>query len=162
MVRAKTISGVGAGYTVGAIGDFNNDGKADLVWTSAARDLYMWISDGTNFVSTRLTNDYPAGWALSGAGDIDGDGRSDLLFRNPGTREFAYRIMNGTSLVRSKRFGGTSAGYRIATTGDLNGDDKLDIVWTNDARNLFLWTGNGTTFTGTAIGTYPSSWTVIR
>lgn len=162
VLRSKTINGVGAGYTVGAIGDFNGDGRTDVVWTSPARDLYMWIGDGTNFSSARVTDDYPAGWALSGAGDIDGDGRSDLLFRNPSTREFAYRIMNGRSLVRSKRIGGTTAGYRIATTGDFNGDGKLDIVWTNDARNLFLWTGNGTTFTGATMGTYPEGWTVIR
>jgi len=161
VVSSKTISGVGAGYTVGAIGDFNGDGKIDVVWTSAARDLYMWMGNGSTFTSTRVGT-YPAGWALSGAGDVDGDGRSDLLFRNWSTREFSYRIMNGTTQVRAKLITGTGAGYRIATTGDLNGDGKLDIVWTNDARDLFLWTGNGTTFTGAAIGAYPSGWTVIR
>ena len=161
VVRSKTIGGVGAGYIVRAIGDFNDDGRADVVWTSAARDLYMWISNGSTFTSTRVGS-YPSGWALSGAGDVDGDGRSDLLFRNPSRREFSYRIMNGTTLVRAKLITGTGEGYRIATTGDLNGDDKLDIVWTNNARDLFLWTGDGTTFTGAAIGSYPSGWAVIR
>lgn len=161
VVRSQTINNVGAGYTVGAIGDFNADGRIDLVWTSAARDLYMWLGNGVSFTSRRV-GDYPSGWALSGAGDVDGDGRADLLFRNPSTRQFSYRIMNGIALVRAKLINGTGEGYRIATTGDLNGDDKLDIVWTNNARDLFLWTGNGTTFTGTAIGTYPPGWVVIR
>ena len=161
-VRSALISGVGAGYIVRATGDFNGDRKVDLIWTSAARDLYMWAGNGTGFTSFNIGG-YPAGWALSGAGDIDGDGKSDLYFRNPSTHEFSYRIMNGTSVVRSALIGGTAAGYRIATSGDLNGDAKLDIVWTSDAaRDLFLWTGNGNTFSGAAIGTYPSGWTVIR
>jgi hypothetical protein len=70
--------------------------------------------------------------------------------------------MNGTSVVRSALITNTGAGYRIATWGDLNGDAKLDIVWTSNALDLFLWTGNGNTFSGAAIGTYPSGWTVIR
>lgn len=160
-VRSALISGVGAGYTVGATGDFNGDGKVDLIWTSAARDLYMWAGNGTGFTSLNIGG-YPAGWALSGAGDIDGNGKSDLFFRNPTTREFSYRIMNGASVVRSALITNTGAGYRIATWGDLNGDAKLDIVWTSNALDLFLWTGNGNTFSGAAIGTYPSGWTVIR
>lgn len=156
-VRSGLINGVGAGYTVGATGDLNADGKVDLIWTSAARDLYLWAGNGTGFTSFRI-GDYPAGWVLVGAGDVDGDGRSDLLFHNAGTRQFSYRIMQGTSTVRSALINGVGAGYSVGATGDLNGDGKLDLIWTSAARDLYLWAGNGTGFTSFNIGGYPAGW----
>lgn len=43
---AKVID-VTRGYFVGATGDFNNDGFADLIFTSANRDL--WLGNGVRF-----------------------------------------------------------------------------------------------------------------
>jgi hypothetical protein len=154
------IGGVGAGYTVGATGDVNADRKVDLIWTSAARDLYLWAGNGTGFTSIRIGT-YPAGWALIGAGDIDGDKRSDLLFHNSSTRQFSYRIMRGATTVRSALIGGVGRGYTIGATGDVNADGKLDLVWTSAARDLYLWAGNGSTFTSIRIGTYPAGWALI-
>lgn len=152
--------GIGVGYTIGAAGDVNADRKVDLIWTSAARDLYLWAGTGAGFSSIRIGT-YPSGWALIGAGDIDGDKRSDLLFHNPTLRQFSYRIMRGASVVRSALFGGVGGGYRVGATGDVNADGKLDLIWTSAARDLYLWAGNGNTFTSIRIGTYPSGWTLV-
>ncbi len=61
-VRSALLS-VGAGYHVAATGDYNGDGRDDLVWTSSARDLYMWLGNGSGFASTRVGT-YPSGWAI--------------------------------------------------------------------------------------------------
>jgi hypothetical protein len=145
---------------VGATGDVNADSKVDLIWTSAARDLYLWAGNGGGFTSIRIGT-YPAGWALVGAGDIDGDRRSDLLFHNAGSRQFSYRIMRGSSVLRSALISGVGGGYTIGATGDVNADGKLDLIWTSAARDLYLWAGNGTTFTSIRIGTYPAGWLLI-
>ncbi len=163
VTRDYLVGGVGAGYTVAATGDFNGDGFGDIVWTNAANlDLYMWLGNGNTFTSTRVGT-YPSGWSVAGALDVDGDGRSDLLFHNPTTRQFSYRIMNGTTVSRDYLVGGLGAGYVIATTGDFNGDGFGDVVWTN-ANNLdmYMWIGNGNTFTSSRSGTYPWGWGVIR
>lgn len=160
LVRAQLINGVGSGYRVAAIGDFNGDGRTDLVWTSAALDLYMWLGDGTSFVSTRV-GAYPPGWTVAGAGDVDADGKADLLFHNAETRQFSYRVMSGTATVRSQLIGGVGAGYRVATIGDFNADGKVDIVWTSAALDLYIWLGNGMSFSSSRAGAYPSGWAVI-
>ncbi|MEN1929596.1 reprolysin-like metallopeptidase [Luteimonas sp. MJ250] len=160
VVRTALISGVGPGYYVAATGDFNGDGLADIVWTSPARDLYMWTGNGNTFASVKFGT-YPAGWSVVGAADVDGDGRSDVLFHNPATRQFSYRVMNGTSVTRSGLISGVGPGYYVAAAGDFNGDGLADIVWTSPAKDLFMWTGNGNTFTSARFGTYPAGWAVV-
>src|SRR5690606_17423044 len=158
--RAELIGGVGRGYTVAATGDFNGDGKADVVWTSAARDIYFWTGNGNTF-SSRKVGTYPSGWKIVGAGDVDGDGKSDLLFHNAATRQFSYRIMNGNTQKRSALISGVGKGYSVAATGDFNGDGKVDIVWTSSRRDIYFWIGNGNGFTSTKVGTYPSGWKIV-
>lgn len=158
--RSALIGGVGPGYTVAATGDFNGDGKSDMVWTSAARDIYFWTGNGNTFASKKVGT-YPAGWKIVGAGDVDGDGRSDLLFHNASTRQFSYRIMNGNTQTRSALIGGVGRGYTVAATGDFNGDGKVDIVWTSSNRDIYFWTGNGNGFSSVKVGTYPSGWKIV-
>lgn len=158
-LSAKTINGVGAGYSVAATGDFNGDGRTDMVWTSSARDLYLWLASGTGFVSTQVGT-YPSGWTVVGAGDVDGDGMADLLFHNPSKREFSYRIMSGTATIRSRLISGVGAGYRVAAVGDFNGDGLSDIAWTSSALDVYIWLGNGTTFASIRSSGYPAGWSV--
>ena len=163
LIRDYLVGGVGPGYRVAALGDFNGDGFGDVVWTHPENlDLYMWVGNGNTFTSS-LFGSYPAGWLVSGAADVDGDGRSDLLFHNAARREFSYRIMNGLSVTRAYLVGNVGPGYTIATVGDFNGDGLGDIVWTNPNNlDLYMWVGNGDTFTSTPFGSYPGGWGVIK
>jgi len=147
-------------YYVAATGDFDGNGKTDLVWTSAANDLYVWMGDGSGFAPPVSLGTYAAGWSLlPRAGDFDGDGKSDLLWSSPGT--FAYSIMDGARIAFS-RFFSLSSSYRVATTGDFDGNGKLDLLWTSNANDLYLWMGNGTTFAPpSSLGTYSAGWTIV-
>lgn len=158
---SKLIGGVGAGYTVAAVGDFNGDGKADILWTSAKKDLYMWIGNGAGF-SSSLVGTYPSGWIVVGVGDVNGDGKDDLLFHNATTRQFSYRLMSGTKTVSSALIGGVGPGYSVASIGDYNGDGRVDLLWTSAAHDIYMWVGNGSTFASTRVGSYPSGWTMLQ
>jgi len=154
-------SAITSGYKVAATGDFNRDGRGDIVWVNASRSMSMWLSDGTRFQPTILGT-FSAGWKLVGAGDIDGDGRSDLIFHNATTNPgmVQYWIMEGTKRVSSRTFKITT-GYQLSATGDFNRDGRLDLLWTNAARKMSMWIGNGTTFNVNLIGSYSAGWALV-
>jgi hypothetical protein len=58
---------IGSQFTIGAVGDFNGDGKADVMWDSGA-SLYEWIGNGTGFASYYVAN-YGGGWSLVHTGE---------------------------------------------------------------------------------------------
>jgi uncharacterized protein (DUF2141 family) len=150
---------VAPGYTVAAMGDFNGDGRTDIMWTSAAHDLYLWTWVSHGF-DARYVGTYPAGWQLEGAGDVDGDGSADLIWANPGTGGFGYWLMAGAT-ERKIWTTTVSKAYHIAALGDFNGDGMTDVMWTSAARDLYLWTSNGSGFDAQYVGTYPSGWSVV-
>ena len=58
-------------YRVAAIGDYNGDGRADLLWTNTAKtELWMWTGSATGaFAITPISfpGGYPAGWDIFAA-----------------------------------------------------------------------------------------------
>jgi hypothetical protein len=54
---------LGASYSLAATGDYNGDGKGDLIWTSTSHDVLMWRSNGTAFVKNSVGS-YGAGWSI--------------------------------------------------------------------------------------------------
>ena len=53
----------GGGYNVLTNGDFNGDGRVDLVWVGTAGDMQMWQGNGNTF-DWRPFVQYPGGWTL--------------------------------------------------------------------------------------------------
>src|SRR5205807_1709297 len=71
-------------WLVVGTGDFNGDGKADIVWqNSAAGICSIWLMDGTtknNVVD--LARHIPAEWRIAAIADFDGDGKPDIVWQN--------------------------------------------------------------------------------
>jgi hypothetical protein len=135
------------GYFVGAVGDFNGDGYADLVFTSANRDLYLWTNNQhAGWTSTRINNSsYPSQWQLIGAGDINGDGHDDLLWLDPSECKFGYWTMNGATVTGYYTIN-IACGYYPISIGYYTQSNRLSIIWTSPANDLYIWdsTGSGT------------------
>jgi hypothetical protein len=129
---------VTTGYFVGAVGDFNDDGFADLVFTSAQHDLWLWTNNQNGgFVSTEIGN-YPSNWQLVGAGDIDGDGHDDLLWLDATDCEFAYWTMNGATRT-GYRIIPITCGYYPVGIGYYTPTNRLSILWSSSAGDLYIW-----------------------
>lgn len=147
-----------AGYYPVAMGDFNGDGIADILWTSAKRDLYIWLG-GTDGFTAKYAGTYPAGWKVVGAGDFDGDGMDDVAWTNPSTSQFSYWLMNGAAR-KGYKVVKYAAGYYPATVGDYDGDGRADVLWSSPKHDLYAWLSRGDGFRSYFVARFPAAWKI--
>lgn len=142
-----------------ATGDFNGDGRKDIVWrnTSTGR-VIAWFMNGATRTGTAeiwpATNTGDSAWVPMTAGDFNGDGQVDLVWRNSSSGRVIVWLMNGVARTGTAVLwaGGTAsdAVWVPQATGDFNGDGQTDLVWRNSSTGrVIIWYLNGVTRTGT-------------
>jgi hypothetical protein len=137
-------------WQVVGIGDFDGDGRADILWrNSVTGQNYVYFMDGVTirpnegFIRTVADQN----WSVAGVGDFDGDGKDDILWRNSSTGENYIYLMNGTAIagegfIRTV----TDQNWRVAGVGDFDGGGKADILWRNSSTGQnYLYPMDGTT-----------------
>lgn len=155
---SATQQSITAGYFPVAMGDFNGDGIADILWTSSRRDLYIWLG-GTGGFTAKYAGTYPAGWKVVGAGDFDGDGMEDLAWTNASTSQFSYWLMNG-AVRKGYKIVKYTAGYFPATVGDYDGDGRADVLWSSAKHDLYAWLSRGQGFRSYFVARFPAAWKI--
>jgi FG-GAP-like repeat/RTX calcium-binding nonapeptide repeat (4 copies)/FG-GAP repeat len=142
-------------------GDFNGDGRADVLWRNDDGMIATWQMSGSSVVCSGGIASVDLGWRLLGEEDFNGDGRADLLWRRDNT--LAIWIMNGTSLESgSGGAGQVDSTWQVSGLADYNGDGRGDILWTKDNGTVGLWYMNGTlTQSASVIGQAGLDWEVV-
>jgi hypothetical protein len=110
-----------------AVGDFNQDGNADVITTGGDNHLYTYYGHGDGTFSAPLDNVTSQNVGPLSAGDFNHDGRVDLAFL---TRDNALHIYFANS-GGGWTVGPTTAGVyccQLLQTGDFDGDGKADLV----------------------------------
>jgi Ca2+-binding RTX toxin-like protein len=72
-------------WTVQGTGDFNGDGKADIVWRNTGGAINVWLSNTGSGFTGLAGNDLGTigtDWSINKIGDFNGDGKSDIAWRN--------------------------------------------------------------------------------
>jgi hypothetical protein len=143
-----------------ANGDFNGDGRADILWRDASGNTSIWFMNGTQVWSSAPVIGLPATSSVVGTGDFNGDGMSDIVLRD-GLGNTAISLMNGASILSQGGLGNVPVTSLIALVGDYNGDGMSDLLWRDDLGNTSIWFMNGTTVVSSAsVGNIPPAWTV--
>ena len=79
----EVVLGPATGWSVIQTGDFNGDGKSDLVWQHTDGSTAMWLMDGLTPTSGTVVLEPATGWRVHQVGDFNGDGKSDLVWQHP-------------------------------------------------------------------------------
>jgi hypothetical protein len=98
IAASPLVGNVSTNWTVAGVGDFNNDGKADILWREDNGAIAVWLLDNFVVLDGQIVGAAPAGWTIHGAGDFNNDGKTDVIWRGP-AGEVALWIMDGTTLV---------------------------------------------------------------
>lgn len=153
--EARYVSGQ---YRVAGRGDFDGDGRSDVLWEDGST-LWLWRSEPLGGFSIHFVSGFPSGWTIAGVGDINGDGRDDIFWSNRAAQMADWWLMDGSRWTY-----GVSAyvatQYRVAGLGDFDGDGRADVLW-EDGATLWLWRSEASGgFSIRYVANYPAGWDV--
>ena len=141
--------GPGAKWQVKATGDFDGDGKSDLLLQyKDTGAVYVWEMNGKTIKVGGFVggDDGPgAKWQVKATGDFDGDGHSDILLQYADTGA-CFVWETGANGLTVKKYGfiggedGPGAKWQVKGAGDFDGDGHSDILLQNaDTGACFVW-----------------------
>ena len=120
-------------WSVAGIGDFDGDGRDDVLLRHADGRWHYYPMDGR----TVLPGSGPANltrnleWSAAGVGDFDGDGSDDVLLRKAATTgTWYYYPMNGRRSLagRGEARLTSNLAWSVAGIGDFDGDGRDDML----------------------------------
>jgi phospholipase/lecithinase/hemolysin len=138
----------GGSWAIAGTGDFNGDGKSDILWHDTSGNVAIWEMNGTTILNqaTSFVANVGGTWSIVGIGDFNGDGMSDILWHDT-SGNVAIWEMNGTTILnQATSFVANVPGgnWSIVGTGDFNNDGMSDILWHDISGNVAIWEMNGT------------------
>ncbi|MEU6072168.1 FG-GAP-like repeat-containing protein [Micromonospora sp. NPDC047074] len=158
---------VGTGFSIGSMpriipGDFNGDGRTDLLGQLSNGTLRVWTSTGDLSADARLfagaTRDVGTGFTTTEVpriltGDFNGDGRTDLIaqhadgtmkgYRSSGDLSMDMRLFPATFVAKVVGTGWQSSSIPRALPADIDGDGTTDLVAQLDDGRLRAFRSSG-------------------
>ena len=145
---AAALLAAGQLVLAGGIGDFDGDGRADVLLRHEDGRWYYYPMNGRRQVaggrgSANLTRDLE--WSVACIGDLDGDSRADVLLRHEDGRWYYYpmngrrHVADGRGLADVTR----DREWSLAGTGDFDGDGRADVLLRHADGRWYYYPMNG-------------------
>jgi len=164
--QCTAASGCSAAWRPVGTGDFNGDGRVDLLWHNAQTgEVSAWLLNGATVTGTQSLSwrcDAASGcssaWRAVALGDFNKDGQTDVLWHNAQTGELSTWLLNGAGTVTAAQSlswqcaasTGCSTQWKVVGSGDFNQDGRRDLLWYNATTGqVSAWLLDGTTVLGT-------------
>ena len=134
---------VGTGAFAPISGDFNRDGKLDLVTANTNNfSLLLGTGNGGFAPAVNFGTGFPPQTAVTG--DFNGDGKLDLIAAQINAGSLAVFLGDGAGGFAAPSSMLVNAEPFALAAGDFNGDGKLDLAAANfNENNISMLLGNG-------------------
>ena len=143
---ANSVVNIPTNWSVAAVGDFNGDGRDDILWREANGLTIDWLGEADGGFADNYTNsivNIPTNWQIEGVGDFNGDGRDDILWReaNGLVVNWLAQANGGFADNYTNSVVNIPTTWQVASIGDFNGDGRDDVLWRNDNGLIVDWLG---------------------
>lgn len=145
---AQAAYATGTYPTAFALGDFNGDGKPDVVTANmygGSVSVLLGKGDGS-FQSQQSVSAGGLPVAVT-VGDVNNDGAADIVVANHVDSAVGVLLGNGDGTFKAQQVVAVGSAPTAVVVGDMNGDGKIDIAIANegnDTVSVSLGNGDGT------------------
>jgi hypothetical protein len=140
---STALTNAGTAWSIAGVGDFNGDGRDDILWRSDNGVITDWLGQADGSFEGNSDNAFyqlSTSWSVAGTGDFNGDGRDDILWRHE-SGVIANWLGQANGGFASNITAPAPSGWSVANIGDFNGDGRDDILWRNANGDFTNWLG---------------------
>ncbi len=120
-------------WSIVGTGDFNADGKTDIIWQNQAADqILAWYMDGQGGIEREALIGRDLGdsnWTIEAMADFNGDGQSDMILRNSESGQNLLWEMEGSSILAESLIGRDvpDSDWHIEGASDFDNNGTTDL-----------------------------------